>query len=162
MHRSEVKLRTNLLNEPKASIRPLNELVVLSTTICPRTNSSRPFFSPPFTFLAHHSISAKAVTNGATALAEGFLFFVGISLIAGEAYRSSRSNSKRRDDVDDRLNELDDKVGELKKLLDKSLKGDEDGDGVEGRLDAVDDRCVTVAFNQGHHAACRRDIHIQG
>lgn len=73
----------------------------------------------------------SAVTNGATALAEGFLFFVGVSLIAGEAYRSSRSAGKRRDDVDDRLVELKEGLEEMRELV-KGLRDREDqlkGDG---------------------------------
>lgn len=50
--------------------------------------------------------ACTAVANGATAIAEGFLLFVGVALIAGEAYRSSRSASKRRDTVDDKLEDL--------------------------------------------------------
>jgi hypothetical protein len=32
------------------------------------------------------------------------------------------------------------RVDELKKMFEKSLKGDEEDEGVEGRLDGVDDR----------------------
>jgi len=49
---------------------------------------------------------ARAIENGANALAEGFLFGVAALLIVGEAWRSSRSQSKRRDSVDDQLEEL--------------------------------------------------------
>jgi len=49
---------------------------------------------------------ARAIENGANTLAEGFLFGVAALLIVGEAWRSSRSQSKRRDSVDDQLEEL--------------------------------------------------------
>ncbi|PBK70059.1 OPA3-domain-containing protein [Armillaria solidipes] len=56
----------------------------------------------------------KAIDNGANALAEGFLFGVAALLIIGETWRSSRSQSKRRDDVNDKLDELGTQVTELK------------------------------------------------
>ncbi|KAG7453167.1 OPA3-domain-containing protein [Guyanagaster necrorhizus] len=56
----------------------------------------------------------KAIDNGANALAEGFLFGVAALLIIGETWRSSRSQSKRRDDVDDKLDDLGTQVAELK------------------------------------------------
>lgn len=71
------------------------------------------------------SSSFSAITNGATALAEGFLFFVGVSLIAAEAYRSSRSAGKRRDDVDDKLDELKEGLDEIRKVV-KGLQERED------------------------------------
>ena len=48
----------------------------------------------------------SAIENGANFIAEGFLFSVAAALIIGETWRSSRSQSRRRDDVDDRLDEL--------------------------------------------------------
>ncbi|KAE9408866.1 OPA3-domain-containing protein [Gymnopus androsaceus JB14] len=56
----------------------------------------------------------KAIDSGANALAEGFLFFVATGLILGETYRTSRNQSKRRDDVDEKLEGLESKVSELK------------------------------------------------
>ena len=58
----------------------------------PATSSSFPF--------------KRAIDNGANALAEGFLFSVAAALILGESYRTSRNQSKRRDDVDDKLDGL--------------------------------------------------------
>ncbi|KAG5634886.1 hypothetical protein H0H81_000416 [Sphagnurus paluster] len=55
----------------------------------------------------------RAIENGANALAEGFLFTVAAGLILGEAWRSSRSQSKRRDTVDDQLDSLGTQVTEL-------------------------------------------------
>lgn len=49
---------------------------------------------------------AKAVTNGANALAEGFLFALAVALIIGESYRGSRSRAKQRDRTEDGLEEL--------------------------------------------------------
>jgi hypothetical protein len=59
----------------------------------------------------------RAVQNGATTLAEGFLFLVGASLVLGESYRSSRSAAKRRDDVADRLESLEEEIGTLRATL---------------------------------------------
>ncbi|KZT11164.1 OPA3-domain-containing protein [Laetiporus sulphureus 93-53] len=55
----------------------------------------------------------RAIENGANALAEGFLFSVAAILILGETWRSSRNQSKRRDSVDDALEELQTKVAQL-------------------------------------------------
>ncbi|KAF9806134.1 hypothetical protein IEO21_08796 [Rhodonia placenta] len=55
----------------------------------------------------------KAIENGANALAEGFLFGVAALLIVGESWRSSRSSSKRRDAVDDKLEDLQSRVEQL-------------------------------------------------
>ena len=55
----------------------------------------------------------SAIDNGANFLAEGFLFTVAAGLILGETWRSSRNQSKRRDDVDDRIEDLQVQVREL-------------------------------------------------
>ncbi|KAJ7736854.1 OPA3-domain-containing protein [Mycena metata] len=55
----------------------------------------------------------RAVENGANALAEGFLFSVAAALILGEAYRSNRSQTKRREGVDEQLEALASQVSEL-------------------------------------------------
>jgi hypothetical protein len=68
---------------------------------------------------------SRAIENGANALAEGFLFAVAASLIVAEAWRSSRSTSKRRDDVDEQLENLSASVQELVTRV----------DGLAGRLD---------------------------
>ncbi|KZV68099.1 OPA3-domain-containing protein [Peniophora sp. CONT] len=49
---------------------------------------------------------AKAIDNGANFLAEGFLFSVAAGLIFAESWRSSRSESKRREGVSDSLDDL--------------------------------------------------------
>jgi hypothetical protein len=51
-------------------------------------------------------------------LAEGFLFAVAASLIVAEAWRSSRSSSKRRDDVDDQLDNLTTSIQQLVERVD--------------------------------------------
>jgi len=61
---------------------------------------------------------ARAVENGANALAEGFLFTVAAGLIIGESWRSSRSQTKRRYDVDEKLDSLGTQVTELSTRMD--------------------------------------------
>jgi optic atrophy 3 protein len=64
----------------------------------------------------------SAIENGANALAEGFLFGVAALLIIAETWRSSRSSSKRRDLVDDTLEDLTTQVQELNAKLDAFTK----------------------------------------
>jgi len=64
---------------------------------------------------------ARAIENGANALAEGFLFGVATILIIGETWRSSRSQSKRQDDVNDKLHNLSTSIHELSSRLGQSL-----------------------------------------
>lgn len=59
----------------------------------------------------------RAIQNGANFLAEGFLFSVAASLIFAETWRSQRSQSKRRDDVDDRIDDLESRVDKLVGLV---------------------------------------------
>jgi len=68
----------------------------------------------------------RAVQNGATTLAEAFLFFVGASLVLGETYRSSRKEGKRRDDVKERIETLEEEIMNLRSAL-----------GEEGNVDAT-------------------------
>ncbi|KAJ3569990.1 hypothetical protein NP233_g4694 [Leucocoprinus birnbaumii] len=81
LHRTEIRLRTNMLGEPARHIRPLSE--------------------------------SRAIENGANFLAESFMFGVAAAVIIGEQWRSSRSQSKRRDTVNDQLQELSSQVSEL-------------------------------------------------
>ncbi|KAF8801428.1 OPA3-domain-containing protein [Phlegmacium glaucopus] len=67
----------------------------------------------------------KAIENGANAIAEGFLFAVAAALILGETWRTSRNQSKRRDAVDDQLDELGTKVTELTARVDTLINGRE-------------------------------------
>ncbi|KAL6308631.1 OPA3-domain-containing protein [Sparassis latifolia] len=64
----------------------------------------------------------KAIENGANALAEGFLFSVASLLILGESWRSSRTSSKRRDIVDEQLEELRSSVSQLTDKMDTVAK----------------------------------------
>lgn len=50
---------------------------------------------------------SKAIDSGATFVSEGFLFVVGISLILFENWRSRRKETTRREDVADRISELE-------------------------------------------------------
>ena len=68
----------------------------------------------------------RAVQNGATTLAEAFLFFVGAGLVLGESFRSSRKEGKRRDDVKERIETLEEEIETLRGAL-----------GEEGNLDAA-------------------------
>ncbi|KAF5318078.1 hypothetical protein D9619_012189 [Psilocybe cf. subviscida] len=65
---------------------------------------------------------AKAIDNGANALAEGFLFAVAAALIIGETWRTARNQTKRRDNVDDQLEDLGTRLTELTTRVD-SLVG---------------------------------------
>ena len=59
----------------------------------------------------------RAIQNGANALAEGFLFSVAAGLILAETYRSSRSNTKRREDVDDRIEVLEERLAKAHTMI---------------------------------------------
>ena len=82
----------------------------------------------------------RAIENGANSLAEGFLFGVAALLILGETWRSSRSQSKRRDSVDDQLEELADKLTELTTRVEQ-VAGE-----YEGRWEEEKVRCVVLGF----------------
>jgi Optic atrophy 3 protein (OPA3) len=60
---------------------------------------------------------SRAIENGSNFLAEGFLFSVATALILGETWRSSRSQSKQRSDVNDSIEELRIQVRELSEHL---------------------------------------------
>lgn len=60
---------------------------------------------------------AKAIDSGATFVSEGFLLLVGISLILFENWRSKRKETSRREDVAERISELE----ESEKLSRKAL-----------------------------------------
>ncbi|KDN49808.1 hypothetical protein RSAG8_01873, partial [Rhizoctonia solani AG-8 WAC10335] len=65
----------------------------------------------------------RAIQNGANGLAEAFLFTVGASLILAEAWRSNRSEARRRGSVDDQLEDLQDEVRELKSRIEAMATG---------------------------------------
>ncbi|KAJ7286968.1 OPA3-domain-containing protein [Mycena rebaudengoi] len=80
----------------------------------------------------------RAIENGANALAEGFLFSVAAALIVGEAWRSSRNQSKRRDVVDDQIEELGMQIGSVTQRLAALEAGmDERVRGMEERNDEM-------------------------
>jgi hypothetical protein len=60
---------------------------------------------------------AKAIDSGANFISEGFLFSVGLGLIVFETARSRRKENKRRDDVAERIAELEAREGVLTERL---------------------------------------------
>lgn len=60
---------------------------------------------------------SKAIDSGATFVSEGFLFLVGISLILFENWRSRRKENTRREDVADRISELEESERSSRKVL---------------------------------------------
>ena len=60
----------------------------------------------------------RAIDQGANFIAEGFMFSVAAALIIGETWRSSRTQAKRREGVDDKLDELKASVEALSKRVD--------------------------------------------
>ena len=50
---------------------------------------------------------AKAIDSGASFVSEGFLLLIGVGLIVFENWRSKRKETSRREDVADRINELE-------------------------------------------------------
>ena len=77
---------------------------------------------------------ARAIQNGANALAEGFLFSVAAGLILAETYRTSRSNTKRREDVDDRIEDLEDQLARARAMiqrLEEKVRSVEEQEGIE-------------------------------
>lgn len=60
--------------------------------------------------------------NGSNTLAEAFLFLVGAGLVLGETYRTSRKNEKRRDEVADRLESLEEEIQQLRGVESHQVK----------------------------------------
>lgn len=60
--------------------------------------------------------------NGATTLAETFLFIVGAGLVLGETYRTSKKNEKRRDLVAERLETLEEELEKLRNVESDQIK----------------------------------------
>lgn len=73
-------------------------------------------------WIVFSSIFYRAIDNGANAIAEGFLFSVAAALIIGETWRTSRNQSKRRDSVDDQLEDLGTQLAELTTRVDNIVK----------------------------------------
>jgi hypothetical protein len=80
-------------------------------------------------------LTIRAVQNGATTLAESFLFMVAAGLVIGETWRSNRKEGKRRDDVRDRLEGLEENMQSIKELLER-------GGGWKESIDEVKERYV--------------------
>ncbi|KAG8718941.1 hypothetical protein FRC08_004013 [Ceratobasidium sp. 394] len=66
---------------------------------------------------------SRAIQNGANSLAEAFLFSVAATLILAETWRSNRSQARRRDDVDDQLDDLRTEVRELRSQMEAMGQG---------------------------------------
>jgi len=139
MHTTEVSLRTNILGEPARShVRPLSE------TRCVRHASS---LHP-----VPHPVDCRAIENGANALAEGFLFAVAAALILGDTYRTSRAQSKRRDTVDDKLDELAESVSSLSAAVERLERAQEELHGQRERYDdlaRIVERVVEIGLRGG-------------
>ncbi|KAH7918568.1 OPA3-domain-containing protein, partial [Leucogyrophana mollusca] len=94
----------------------------------------------------------RAIENGANALAEGFLFSVAALLILGESYRTSRNQSKRRDDVDDRLEDLTTSVHNLTLSVQELTARVEECEGERARNDELArilERVVEIGLRGG-------------
>jgi len=91
----------------------------------------------------------RAIENGANFLAEGFLFSVAAALIIGDTWRSSRSQSKQRSDVNDSIEELRTRVHEL----DERLRTREEAAAEElqryQELASILDRVVEIGLRGG-------------
>lgn len=120
-----------LLNQEAGNIKPLNDTRSVSLSSCLIRFMRR----------ANHrqwhlmcDNDTRAIQNGATTLAETFLFFVGAGLIVGESVRSSRKDTRRRDQVQDRLETLEEEVKRLSEQLEKDNQ-----EGVKG-IDEIRER----------------------
>ncbi|KAI5983226.1 OPA3-domain-containing protein [Pisolithus albus] len=94
----------------------------------------------------------RAIENGANALAEGFLFAVAAALILGESFRTSRAQSKRRDDVDDRLDELATSVSSLHDAVEQLRQTQQELEGERERNDELQrimERVVEIGLRGG-------------
>ncbi|PPQ98169.1 hypothetical protein CVT26_003215 [Gymnopilus dilepis] len=101
---------------------------------------------------------AKAIDNGANALAEGFLFSVAAALIIAETWRSSRNASKRRDSVDEQLEDLATRLGALTSRVDElTRRWDEEVDEERERYDNLA-RILDKVIENGLHNR-PQDIH---
>ena len=78
-------------------------------------------------------LTIRAVQNGATTLAESFLFMVAAGLVIGETWRSNRKEGKRRDDVRDRLEGLEENMQSIKDLLERGGSWKESIDEIKER-----------------------------
>lgn len=156
MHTAEISLRTNILGEPaRHNIRPLSE-----TKCVPFSLHLEPLFTHSFAQqLTLHTCTrpdGRAIENGANALAESFLFAVAAFLIIGESYRTSSKQSKRRDDIDEKLEGLlnaVERLQESKREVEESLERTwEEVEGERRRREALEkivERLVGVGVSTG-------------
>lgn len=83
------------------------------------------------------------------------MLFVGVSLIGAEAYRSSRSQSKRRDNVDERLDDLKTSLVDLQTMMDRLRAQEEareqfeDGRSVITFSPSLDEGTLIVSLQGG-------------
>lgn len=94
----------------------------------------------------------RAIENGANALAEGFLFSVAALLILGETWRTSRNQSKRRDDVDEKMEELSTNVASLTERLERIQESLGDLDAERARTNEIArivERMVEIGLRGG-------------
>ncbi|WVN90716.1 uncharacterized protein L203_105958 [Cryptococcus depauperatus CBS 7841] len=89
----------------------------------------------------------RAIQNGATTLAETFLFLVGAGLIVGESVRSSRKETKRRDTVQDRLENLEENITRLNEVLQETQSRLEGIEEIRQRSELMEKVLVTVVNN---------------
>ncbi|KAK4684613.1 optic atrophy 3 protein, partial [Tremellales sp. Uapishka_1] len=89
----------------------------------------------------------RAVQNGATTLAESFLFIVGAGLVIAESYRSSRKEGKRRDDVRERLEGLEEEVKGLRGMLEDGGTWGEGVREISQRSESIEKILATVVQN---------------
>lgn len=88
----------------------------------------------------------RAIQNGATALAESFLFLVGAGIIVGETWRSSRKEGKRRDEVAERLDNLEEEVKGIRGLL-EARQMEKSMEEIRDRSDKFEQVLSTVVTN---------------
>jgi hypothetical protein len=121
LYRFEVRMRTGLLGEPAKQVRPLSEAKYVTIF-----SFSSPTFQP----------RCRAIDNGANFLAEGFLFSVAAALIITETWRSSRSETKRREGVQEQIEDMKECISGLQGQL----------NNWEQRFVEATERCVVVVF----------------
>jgi len=104
---------------------------------------------------------ARAIENGANFLAEGFLFSVAAGLIIGETWRSSRSQSKQRSDVNDSIEELHIRVRELNERLRTWEVAASEERQRHQELTRIMDRVVEIGLQGGTWAELQNDTPLQ-
>ncbi|KAI9680154.1 MAG: hypothetical protein M1829_001391 [Trizodia sp. TS-e1964] len=146
IHRIDMRLRLGLLQDPAAQERAAakeaaeaqvkrNKIEILTVKTEQETNidettiekeksksgdKPKPHSKPRIRPLSE----AKAIDSGANFISETFLFLVGGSLIVFESFRSRRKEHTRREDISDRLTELEEnerKAREALVVLEKEL-----------------------------------------